>query len=194
LRRAAAAEGSPWTRIDVVAETGPTNADLIARANAGDDIDGTVLLAEYQSANDVLVDDRKLAGILAEVAGRAILVGIGINAAMTSAEAPDPRATSLLMLDVPDDRNALAAAVLRHLGARVAAWREGNGADEALPADYRSRSVTLGSRVRATLPGGATVDGEATAIDELGRLQIRTGESTEPVSASDITHLRPLAS
>jgi BirA family transcriptional regulator, biotin operon repressor / biotin---[acetyl-CoA-carboxylase] ligase len=164
------------TRIDVVAETGSTNADVIARASAGEDIDGVVLLAEYQSAgrgrhgwqwsapprsqlsmsvgigvgevpahawgwlplgtgvavvdaltaaagvdtglkwpNDVLVDVRKLAGILAEVAGRAIVVGIGLNATMTSEEAPDPRATSLLMLDVPDDRNTLAAAVLRQL-------------------------------------------------------------------------------
>lgn len=254
LRRAAAAEGSPWTRIDVVAETGSTNADLIARVTAGEDIDGAVLLAEYQSAgrgrhgrqwsapprsqlsmsvgigvgdvpaqawgwlplatgvavvdalaeaaataaglkwpNDVLVGDRKLAGILAEVAGRAIVVGIGLNVTMTSDEAPDPRATSLLMIGAPKDRNMLAAAVLRHLGVRIAAWREANGADDALAADYRSRSVTLGSRVRVTLPGGATVDGEAIAIDELGRLQISTGASTETVSAGDITHLRPLA-
>jgi BirA family transcriptional regulator, biotin operon repressor / biotin---[acetyl-CoA-carboxylase] ligase len=37
------------------------------------------------------------------------------------------------------------------------------------------------------------VDGEATGIDEQGRLQIGTGESTQTVSAGDITHLRPLA-
>jgi BirA family biotin operon repressor/biotin-[acetyl-CoA-carboxylase] ligase len=41
---------SPWRRIDVVAETGSTNADLIARAAAGEDIDGAVLVAEHQTA------------------------------------------------------------------------------------------------------------------------------------------------
>ena len=41
---------SPWRRIDVVAETGSTNADLIARAAAGEDIDGVVLVAEHQTA------------------------------------------------------------------------------------------------------------------------------------------------
>ncbi|MCF6385462.1 biotin--[acetyl-CoA-carboxylase] ligase [Mycobacterium sp. MBM] len=41
---------APWTRLDIVEETGSTNADLIARAAAGEDIAGAVLLAEHQSA------------------------------------------------------------------------------------------------------------------------------------------------
>ncbi|MCV6979107.1 biotin--[acetyl-CoA-carboxylase] ligase [Mycolicibacterium pulveris] len=39
-----------WRRIDVVAETGSTNADLIARADGGEAIDGAVLIAEHQTA------------------------------------------------------------------------------------------------------------------------------------------------
>jgi BirA family transcriptional regulator, biotin operon repressor / biotin---[acetyl-CoA-carboxylase] ligase len=41
---------SAWRRVDVVAETGSTNADLIARAAAGEDIVGAVLVAEHQTA------------------------------------------------------------------------------------------------------------------------------------------------
>jgi len=37
-----------WRRFDVVAETGSTNADLIARANGGEDIRGAVLVADHQ--------------------------------------------------------------------------------------------------------------------------------------------------
>jgi BirA family transcriptional regulator, biotin operon repressor / biotin---[acetyl-CoA-carboxylase] ligase len=44
------AAGSGWRRLDVVAETGSTNADLIAGAMAGEDISGAVLIAEYQTA------------------------------------------------------------------------------------------------------------------------------------------------
>ncbi|MGV0800925.1 biotin--[acetyl-CoA-carboxylase] ligase, partial [Mycolicibacterium elephantis] len=40
----------PWRRIDVVAETGSTNADLIARADRGEAVDGAVLIAENQTA------------------------------------------------------------------------------------------------------------------------------------------------
>ena len=38
---------SPWRRLDVVPETGSTNADLVSRAMAGEDIDGAVLFAEH---------------------------------------------------------------------------------------------------------------------------------------------------
>ena len=39
-----------WHRVDVVSETGSTNADLLARAAAGEVIDGSVLIAEFQCA------------------------------------------------------------------------------------------------------------------------------------------------
>ena len=39
-----------FKRIDVVDETGSTNADLIARATQGADVDGAVLIAEHQTA------------------------------------------------------------------------------------------------------------------------------------------------
>jgi BirA family transcriptional regulator, biotin operon repressor / biotin---[acetyl-CoA-carboxylase] ligase len=39
-----------FTRVDVVDETGSTNADLIASAAGGADIDGAVLIAEHQTA------------------------------------------------------------------------------------------------------------------------------------------------
>jgi BirA family transcriptional regulator, biotin operon repressor / biotin---[acetyl-CoA-carboxylase] ligase len=42
--------GLPWRRIEVIDETGSTNADLLARAAAGEDIDGLVLIAEHQTA------------------------------------------------------------------------------------------------------------------------------------------------
>lgn len=252
-------DGLPWRRVDVVAETGSTNADLLGRAAAGEDIAGAVLFTDYQSAgrgrhgrtwaaparsllavsfgvdaadvptsawgwlplttglavldvldevagvtaglkwpNDVLVGPRqvagKLAGILAEVASPApvIVVGLGLNVTMTAEEAPDPRATSLAQLGATEvDRTVLGRALLRHLATRIDSWRRG---DPMLADDYRARSMTIGSRVRATLPGDRTVAGVADAIDELGRLVIDTGAVRVTVSAGDITHLRPLES
>jgi BirA family transcriptional regulator, biotin operon repressor / biotin---[acetyl-CoA-carboxylase] ligase len=252
----------PWRRFDLVAETGSTNADLLARAAAGADIDGAVLVAEYQTSgrgrhgrqwtapprsqiavsvgvdlagvppqawgwlplatgvavvdalaevtgitaglkwpNDVLAGAPgsvgKLAGILAEVASPSAtaVVGLGLNVTMTAAEAPDPirhSATSLAQLGAPaTDRTELLAAVLRHLALRIGGWRAAAGADGALAGDYRSRSRTIGTRVRASLPGDQAVEGVAADIDELGRLRIDTGKETVTVSAGDITHLRP---
>ena len=255
LRDGLVGPGLPWARLDVVAETGSTNADLLDRSAAGEDIDGSVLLAEYQSAgrgrhgrhwsapprrqialsvgidgssvprtgwgwlplatgvavadaldavtgvsaglkwpNDVLVDGGKLAGILAEVAAPAstIVVGLGLNVTLTAEEAPDPAATSLLLLGAaPEDRVALTRRILRELAGRIDAWRTAGGADGALIADYQRYSLTLGTRVRASLPGDREVVGLARGVDELGRLQIETGGEAVTVSAGDITHLRP---
>ena len=255
LRDGLVGPGLPWRQLDVVAETGSTNADLITRAEGGDDVDGSVLLAEYQNAgrgrhgrhwsappraqvalsvgvgansvprsgwgwlplatgvavadaltalgvidvglkwpNDVLANGGKLAGILAEVAAPAsvIVVGLGLNVTLTADEAPDPVATSLLTLGSPvTDRNTLARRILRELALRIDAWRTAGGADSALIADYQRYSLTLGSRVRASLPGDREVVGTARAIDETGRLCVDTGGQTVAISAGDITHLRP---
>lgn len=243
-----------WRALDVVAETGSTNADLLARAGAGEEIDGAVLLAEHQTSgrgrhgrhwltppgaqialsvgvdaervptsgwgwlmlatgvavadalievgvidaglkwpNDVVVEDAKLAGILAEVAvpRPVIVVGLGLNVTMTADEAPDSAATSLGMLGSSmTDRNMLAEKVLRQLASRVEAWRTVGGADPTLMEDYRRYSCTLGTRVRADMPGDRQIEGVAEAVDELGRLCIDTDGQTIAVSAADITHLR----
>lgn len=50
LRDAATGPDGPWRTLDVIAETGSTNTDLIARAATGADIAGAVLVAEYQAA------------------------------------------------------------------------------------------------------------------------------------------------
>ena len=116
-----------------------------------------------------------------------VVVGLGLNVT----EAPDPVATSLAMLGATVDRTDLTEAVLRHLAARIDAWRSRpgrrRGAGRRLPC---SRSVTIGNRVRASLPGDRTVEGVATDVDDLGRLRIDTGEEVLTVSAGDITHLR----
>jgi BirA family biotin operon repressor/biotin-[acetyl-CoA-carboxylase] ligase len=50
LRRAVVREESLWTALDVVPVTGSTNSDLVEAARAGRAEEGTVLVAEEQSA------------------------------------------------------------------------------------------------------------------------------------------------
>jgi BirA family biotin operon repressor/biotin-[acetyl-CoA-carboxylase] ligase len=88
------------------------------------------------------------------------------------------------------DRTRLVCGLLNELGRRIVAWRAARGADWALAADYRARSLTIGYRVQAHLPGGREVVGDATAVDDQGRLCIDTGAETVVVSAGDVVHLR----
>ncbi|KJX75509.1 biotin-- protein ligase [Mycobacterium lepromatosis] len=50
LRAELIGTGLWWRHLDVVTQTGSTNADLLAQAASGIDIDGAVLIAEHQTA------------------------------------------------------------------------------------------------------------------------------------------------
>jgi BirA family transcriptional regulator, biotin operon repressor / biotin---[acetyl-CoA-carboxylase] ligase len=142
--------------------------------------------------NDVLVGDRKVAGILLErvesPAGPAAVVGVGLNVDTSAAELPVESATSLALEGEAPDRTDLLAALLRRLWREYAAW-QGGGADE-LRASYARTCVTVGRDVRVALPGGDALTGRATGIDAGGRLTVRAAGGETAVGAGDVVHVR----
>lgn len=148
--------------------------------------------------NDVLVGNRKLAGVLLERVGvasaPAAVVGVGLNVTTTAEELVTPAATSLLLEGATTyDRATVLGAVLSTLERWYLGWRSARGDAEAsgLRAAYESRSVTLGREVRVELPGRTWLTGTAKAVDDAGRLVVRdsTGRDTA-VAAGDVLHLR----
>jgi BirA family biotin operon repressor/biotin-[acetyl-CoA-carboxylase] ligase len=149
-------------------------------------IEGSGVEAGLKWPNDVLAGGGKLAGILAEVATPVVVIGVGLN--VTQAPEEVAGATSLHDLGVAaPDRDQLVCSLLRELGGRIVQWR---GADPRLAADYRSRSLTIGTRVSAQLPGGREIIGTARDIDDQGGLCLETDGKTVVISAGDIVHLR----
>jgi BirA family biotin operon repressor/biotin-[acetyl-CoA-carboxylase] ligase len=163
------------------------------RAEAG-------VTASLKWPNDVLAAGRKIAGILAEAHGDAIVAGIGLNVTLTAAELPVPTATSLLLERAAClDRERLLAAMLTELAGRYTAWAAGQDPTaagtgalraESLPAEYLRWCVTVGRQVRVELPGGALLTGTATDVDTTGRLAVRTESGTTLVGAGDVVHVR----
>ncbi|MCX4905877.1 biotin--[acetyl-CoA-carboxylase] ligase [Streptomyces sp. NBC_00878] len=260
LRRALVRDGGLWSSLDVVAATGSTNSDLVARAAEGKADEGAVLVAEEQNAgrgrldrqwtaparsglfvsvllkptgvpverwgwlplltgvavatglsraagvdtalkwpNDLLVtvdgQERKTGGILAERASSdAVVVGIGINVTLREDELPVPGAGSLALAGATTtDRDTVLRAVLRSLEQWYEKWRHAGGdpAASGLQETYAAGCATLGRVVRAELPGGKSITGEAVAVDGDGRLVLATAEGVQqPVGAGDIVHLR----
>ncbi|MFG1793926.1 biotin--[acetyl-CoA-carboxylase] ligase [Nocardia sp. NPDC049149] len=163
--------------------TGVAVVDAL-RATAG-------VAANLKWPNDVLVDGRKVAGILAEVAASngetVVVVGMGVNVSLTEAELPVPHATSLVLAGAESvDRTAIVQSMLTEFARRFTLWREAGWHTADLAAAYRERCATLGAQVRAELPGGQTLTGIATDVDEAGRLLV----GNRPLSAADVTHLR----
>lgn len=165
--------------------------------------------------NDLLVtvsgEERKFGGILAERAvtdseptggaagaGRAsVVLGIGLNVSLEAEELPVPTAGSLTLAGAQgSDRDPLLRAVLRSLEQWYERWNaaDGDPVDSRLMEAYAAGCVTLGRTVRAELPGGGELVGEAEAVDSEGQLVLATGQGERrPVAAGDIVHLRTVA-
>ena len=142
--------------------------------------------------NDVLVDGRKICGILAEATGDAVVVGAGVNTAMTVEQLPVPTATSFAALDVEVDEDRLLAAHLTALDDLLSALvSTGDAGRSGLHAAATARCATIGQAVRVSLPAGRILEGVATALDSEGRLVVSVDGEQQAISAGDVVHVRP---
>ena len=140
--------------------------------------------------NDVQIEGRKLAGLLAEAQHGArldVFLGIGVNLRLPPDLPPDVAsiATSIEAAGTePPSRERLLAALSDALDARL---RQLAASPQGLLADWQARLATLGQRVRLDAPGGA-VEGEAVGVSALGELLLRLDDgTTRACAAGDVT-------
>lgn len=145
--------------------------------------------AQLKWPNDVLIDGKKVLGLLAEViqsqGGTHILVGVGVNGNFPASALPAdlrPAATTLLdQIGCQTDLNRLIDDLRARL--RDALMRE--GLDAGTLADLRDRLFGVGQTVTIALGPGETRTGALTGLDKHGRLVLETeaGPWTAPPGA-----------
>ena len=115
---------------------------------------------------------------------------MGVNVHLSADELPVPTATSLSLLrpDLGSARNEVIATVLAVLELWLGRWESGED-DAGLRDAYLRRCATVGRRVEVQLPD-AQVRGDATGIDEDGRLIVATEAGSQVFGAGDVVHLR----
>lgn len=249
-----------WARVDIVAETASTNADLLADICAPD---RSVLVARHQMAgrgrldrtwvsspgsgltfsvllrppvpvpcwgwlpllagvalheavgnvagvrvalkwpNDLLAGTGancaslgKVAGILTQTSGGAVVIGIGVNVSAGPEELPIESATSLALCGAAEfdlDLGRLLVAILGRLDTRYAQWVDVGGDAGAcgLAAAYRAACETVGQLVAVAGTDGTVVLGRAVGIDSGGRLLVDVAGVVQPIGAGDVEHVRP---
>lgn len=150
--------------------------------------------------NDVQLDGLKIAGILGEVLGAndrelACVIGTGINLRLTHEQLPVPTATSLAIAGVdPVDGMRVERAYLAGLAKRVRALErhDGDAAAAGLLDEYVRACVTIGQRVRVSLPGGGLLEGRATGVTPDGHLiVVDDAQVSHVVAAGDVERVRP---
>ncbi len=146
--------------------------------------------------NDVLVDGRKICGVIAEsvtTGGSFVgIVGIGLNVnRRTDTErTQDYAATSLrhaVGVSEDLDRRQVARILLENLNELYDAVDRG----ETIMSEWREKLVGLGSQVEVTAPSddrAEAISGIAEDVDEFGRLLVRQADGTlRAVAAGEVT-------
>ena len=154
----------------------------------------TGVLPSLKWPNDLLAGDgRKLAGILAEAGGKAVVVGTGLNVSTSAEELPETGTSLTRITGGTVDRATVLLAFLRAVERRYRRWTEalGDPVSSGLAQDYLAWSSTVGSRVAVSLPDGSTLDGVAQAVDWDGRLVVATEAGTVQLASGDVRHVRP---
>jgi BirA family transcriptional regulator, biotin operon repressor / biotin---[acetyl-CoA-carboxylase] ligase len=155
--------------------------------------EGTGVLPSLKWPNDLLAaDGRKLAGILAETTGKAVVVGVGLNVSTTPGELPDTGTSLARVLGTTVDRAPVLLAFLRAFERRYRRWTEvlGDPVSSGLAQDYLAWSSTVGTEVAVGLPDGSTLEGTAQAVDWDGRLVVATAQGTVELASGDVQHVR----
>ncbi len=223
--------------IQVIPETGSTNADLAARLSVGERVpEGLWLVADRQSAgrgrqgrawfdgagnfmgstvvhpghgdppastlalvaglavheavaplippphrselkwpNDVLVGTAKLAGILLEAVGGAVVVGIGVNLAQAP-ELPDRLTIALASFGPAPDREVFATSLAAGFDRELERWR--TYGLEPLVARWQAAAHPLGTALAVGEPGETPLMGTYAGLTPEGALQLRLADGT----------------
>lgn len=150
----------------------------------------TALDARIKWPNDLVLEGRKLCGILLEAGfdpqGRMfVVIGTGLNV-RRGAYPPElqDRAIALEEVCTPPTRGQLIAAYLNALEEAISAV-EARGL-EAIAAPYAELSCTLGREVQVLAPT-ETFTGVAKAVDEGGALLVETQGEIRRVLAGDVS-------
>src|SRR5215211_6201611 len=135
--------------------------------------------------NDLLVDACKVAGVLGELRGATVVLGIGINVNQTAeqlpAEARQAPASLRTTTGREHGRAPLLAELLLRLERHYDSWRE-HGLD-ALHHELERRDFLRGREVRAD-----GIEGRACGIDRLGRLEVDIAGERRVVESGEVRY------
>lgn len=137
--------------------------------------------------NDILISGRKVSGLLLQVAPGGVVAGIGVNISKQHG-APETACALSEFADATFD-DVLSGLLLELRQLRLGMSANPEAFASALIEEYSLHCSTINSRVRAELPGGGEIVGEAVGITPSGHLVLEADKRHE-LSAADVWHLR----
>ena len=170
---------------------------FVAALAAGDALlETSEVRTDIKWPNDLLANERKICGILAEAietpAGRAVVVGIGIN--LTNNAFPQELLGVATSVAQESGRRPEREAILNALLAALVRWysllHEPEGA-EKIVATWASRSSYASERSVQVTNGAEIVQGITRGVENDGALRLETAQGLQVIRAGDVTSVRP---
>lgn len=146
--------------------------------------------------NDILANDRKLCGILAETvetpAGRAVVVGIGIN--LTKHSFPEEFEAVATSVETATGRihklDTLLDALIVALEKHYSPLKEADGS-ETIIREWCARSSYAEGKLIRVVESNETLVGTTRGLERDGALRVETPSGIRVVRAGDVTSVRP---
>lgn len=169
---------------------------LMAGVAVADTLTEIGLKPDIKWVNDILVNEKKISGILAETVetsiGLAVIVGIGVN--LTSRNFPREIAEIATSIEAEIAKKVtqdeLAAPLTKYLNYFYDILEGENGCAEILREWQKRSSYFIGKSVRVTLAND-TIEGITDGLEENGALRVKTANGNITiVQAGDVTRLR----
>lgn len=192
----AARENLGWTTfMTALAARAALGAALTDALSTTDVATTSAPAVEVKWPNDVVVNGRKLAGVIGEFLGEdngnlVVSVGLGANLTQTSNQLIDGatslavECTALGCTPVTSDslaqRDCILATYLSELAGRVDRF-----STEAIVAEYNSHLAGRGAPSTARLADGTHIEGTIHAVDASGSLVVRTPHGDVQVTPAD---------
>lgn len=133
--------------------------------------------------NDLMLGRAKLAGILLEREGDAVVVGIGVNLAVAP-QLPDRETAAVADFAPPPSRDRFAEVLAESFGLELERWRA-NGLD-TLIRRWLAAAHPLGTPLVVT--GEPGLSGRFAGLDATGALQLRLADgTTQSINAGEVT-------
>jgi BirA family transcriptional regulator, biotin operon repressor / biotin---[acetyl-CoA-carboxylase] ligase len=166
---------------------------LIAGVTVHDTLKEHGLKPDIKWVNDVLVEEKKISGILAETAetaaGTAVILGIGIN--LTSRSFPDDIAETATSIEAETGAAITPDEIAETLTGYLGYFYEMLSEPDKILEHWRNRSSYYsGKNVRVSVPGGV-IEGLTDGLEDNGALRIKQSNGTLTiVQAGDVERLR----
>lgn len=139
--------------------------------------------------NDLLCGESKLGGILCEIEGDAVVLGLGLNIAHAP-EDPDRAITGLAAMGYSETAETALSQILPSLSRLYEIWSK-SGLTARLRDRWQSHAACLGQTISIHRHGQETLEGIYHGISPAGALLVDVGDMHYELHSGEIQQMRP---